>query len=112
MKHLVKDLKGGVQVEKILPGSPNQTLKGEDIIIKAKGKRIMKGHELLALFKDKPSPVNIEVLREGQKKVLRIRADDVTKRVEQNLVDLKTTVCKFEDVKKKSSLCDQPERAY
>ncbi len=107
MKHLVKDLKGGVQIEKILEGSPNKAIQSEDIIIKAEGKRIMKGHQLLALFKDKPGPVSVEVLREGHRKTISVRAEDVTARVEKNLVDLKKSACKFEDVKEKSSLCKE-----
>ncbi len=107
MKHLVKDLKGGVQVEKILPGSPNKMLKEEDIIIKAEGKRIMKGHQLLALFKDKPEPVKVEILREGRRKTISVRAEDVTDRVKENLAELKKSACKFEDVKEASSLCKE-----
>jgi hypothetical protein len=107
MKHLVKDLKGGVQVEKILPGSPNTALKQEDIIIKAEGKRIMKGHELLALFKDGPDPVKALILREGEKKTVKIRAEDVTKKVEKNLAEIRASACKFEDVEKASSLCKE-----
>lgn len=107
MKHLVKDLKGGVQVEKILPGSPNRDIHEEDIIIRADGKRVMKGHEILALFKDGPRNVPIEVLREGERKSLILRASDVTKLVDQNLSTMKLKACKFEDVKKVSSLCGE-----
>lgn len=71
------------------------------------GKRIMKGHQLLALFKDKPEPVQVEVLREGKRKTVSVRAEDVTSRVEKNLTDLQKTACKFEDVKEKSSLCKE-----
>lgn len=105
MKHLVKDLKGGVQVEKILPGSPNRELKEEDIIIRAQGKRVVRGYEVLALFKDGPRPVSVEVLREGEKKSLTLHAGDVTEVVEKNLSVMKGKACRFEDVKKKSSLC-------
>lgn len=107
MKHLVKDLKGGVQIEKVLPGSPNKNLKEEDIIIKAEGKRIMKGHQLLALFRDGPTPVNVEVLREGERKTVQVLADDVTKNVKENLIALKNRACDFRDVKKSSSLCKE-----
>jgi S1-C subfamily serine protease len=107
MKHLVKDLKGGVQIEKILDGSPNKEIQAEDIIIKAEGKRIMKGHQLLALFKEKPQPVKVEVLREGKRKIVSVRAEDVTSRVEKNLTELQKSACKFEDVKGKSSLCKE-----
>jgi hypothetical protein len=107
MKHLVKDLKGGIQVEKILPGSPNKMLKEEDIIIKAGGKRIMKGHQLLAFFKDKPATVKVEVLREGVRKTIPLKAEEVTSQVEKNLSELKSSACKFEDVKTASSLCKE-----
>lgn len=107
MKHLVKDLKGGVQVERILPDSPNKDIHEEDIIIRADGKRVMKGHEILALFKDGPRAVPIEVLREGERKTLTLRAHDVTKTVDQNLHAMKDKACKFEDVKKKSHLCGE-----
>ena len=105
MKHLVKDLKGGIQVEKILPGSPNKELAQEDIIIKAEGKRITKGHQVLALFKDAPYPVKVEVLREGERRTISLRASDVTKTVDENLTVMKKKACDFEDVKKESSLC-------
>lgn len=107
MKHLVKDLKGGVQIEKILTDSPNKALKEEDIIIKAEGKRIMKGHQLLAFFKDKPDPVQVEVLREGERKTINVSADEVTDQVGKNLAELKKKACEFEDVKKVSSLCKE-----
>lgn len=107
MKHLVKDLKGGVQIEKILADSPNRTLKEDDIILKAEGKRIMKGHQLLSLFKDGPLPVKVEVLREGERKTISIKADEVTSQVQENLAKLQEKACGFEDVKKKSSLCKE-----
>lgn len=107
MKHLVKDLKGGVQVEKILPDSPNKNLQEEDIIIKVSGKRIMKGHQILALFKDRPDPVKVEVLRDGERKLVSIRADDVTRNVSENLTALKNRACDFRDVKKASTLCKE-----
>ncbi len=105
MKLLVKDLKGAIQVEKILPGSPNTNLKEEDIILRAEGKRIMKGHQLLALFKDNPKVVRVEVLRDGEKKQIDLRGQDVTLKVKENLVILKNRACDFRDVKDQSSLC-------
>lgn len=107
MKHLVRDLKGGIQVEKILPGSPNKDVREQDIIIKARGKRIVNGHEVLALFKDGPSPVELEILREGEKKTVRLQADDVTEKVIGNLSELKEKACKFPDVKTASALCKE-----
>jgi hypothetical protein len=107
MKHLVKDLKGGVQIEQILPGSPNKTLKEEDIIVRAQGKRIMKGHQVLALFKEKPDAVKIEVLREGVKKQISLKAADVTEEIAKSMRALKEKACKFDDVKDKSSLCKE-----
>ncbi|MES2526267.1 MAG: hypothetical protein V4598_04245 [Bdellovibrionota bacterium] len=105
MKLLVKDLKGAIQVEKILPGSPNTNLKEEDIILRAEGKRIMKGHQLLALFKDNPKLVRVEILRDGERKQIDLRGQDVTVKVKENLVTLKNQACDFKDVKTKSSLC-------
>ncbi len=107
MKLLVKDLKGAVQVENILPGSPNKTLEVGDVILRAEGKRIMKGHQLLALFKDNPGPVRVEVLREGVKKQINLLGQDVTDKVKENLVILKNRACDFRDVKDKSSLCKE-----
>lgn len=107
MAHLVKDLKGGIQVEKILPDSPNKNLQEEDIIIRAAGRRIMKGHQLLALFKDAPDKVPVTVLREGEKKQLILVGKDITPDVEKNLTDLKHRACEFKDVMKKSSTCKE-----
>jgi hypothetical protein len=107
MKHLVKDLKGGVQVEKVLPGSPNKDIKVNDIILSSNGRRIMKGHELLADFIAHPNGVKVELLREGVRKSVTLKGKEVTEPVKENLTALKKEACDFEDVKEKSKVCGE-----
>jgi hypothetical protein len=107
LKLLVKDLKGGVQVEKVLPGSPNKEIKENDVILKANGHRITKGHQLLSFFLDGPKSVKVELLRDGVKKEVTVKGKEVTEEVQQNLSALKNQVCDFKDVKTKSKICGE-----
>jgi hypothetical protein len=79
MKFLVKDLKGGLQVEEMTKGSPNLALieKG-DIILKANGQRIEKVYDLIKLFEALDSVVEIQLLREGERKRITLKGKDVT----------------------------------
>lgn len=79
MKLLVKDLKGGLQIEKIQDDSPNKNAVEEgDIILKANGKRVEKVYELIRLFDGPDTEVTMHVLREGEKVIAKLKAKDVT----------------------------------
>jgi len=111
MKLLVKDLKGGMQVEKIPDTSPNlKKIELGDIILKANGKRIEKVYELVRLFDTKDSIVTLSILREGRPVIAKISAVDVTSEVDKTETEIIQKVChdkKDEDQKllKSSKLC-------
>lgn len=101
MKHLVKDIKGGVQVQKIMDDSPNKgTLKQDDMILKAQGSRIERVYELIKLFSEKHTGVEIELLREGARIKTTMKATDVTDvagAAEEKIIE---EACKDDHVKK------------
>lgn len=111
MKLLVKDLKGGLQVEKIPDISPNhKKIDLGDIILKANGKRIEKVYELVRLFDTADSTVTLSILREGRPLMAKVTAVDVTADVEKTEQEIISKVCskkKDEDQKdlKASPLC-------
>jgi hypothetical protein len=79
IKHLVKDVKGGLQIQNILPRSPNvPTLESGDIILKANGKRVERIYDLIKLFGESIQSVNLEYLRDGDRKFGILKALDVT----------------------------------
>jgi hypothetical protein len=94
MKHLVKDVKGAIQVEKIDEAGPNkQSLELGDIILKANGRRIEKVFELIRLF-DTGEDVSVQILREGEKILTKIKAKDVTEEVLKAEKEIIHRVCK------------------
>lgn len=101
MKHLVKDLKGGIQVE----GSGTTELLVGDIILRAQDARITRGHQLLAKLKDGPGSISVEILRDGKRLTSRLGSRDVTSEVKKNLEELQDKGCEFDDVREKSKLC-------
>lgn len=112
MKLLVKDLKGGLQVEKIPDTSPNiKKIELGDIILKANGKRIEKVYELVRLFDTADSVVTVSILREGRPLTAKITSIDVTADVDKTEQEIITKVCskkKDDDQKdlKSSQLCN------
>lgn len=100
MKHLVKDLRGGIQIEKIMSDSPNLTILAEgDIIIKANGKRIDRVYMLVQLFNEKAHEARVEVLREGEKKTFTMKASDVTATVNEAEKKIIVDACKKKEIK-------------
>lgn len=100
MKHLVKDLHGGIQVEKLMADSPNTKFLSEgDIILKANGRRIERVYELIHLFSDKSRQVRVEILREGEKKSLTLKADNVTNTVGEAENKIIAEACKRKEIK-------------
>lgn len=104
MKHLVKDLKGGLQVEKIMGGSPNTSLQPQDIILRVGGERITRNWELLASFSEKKSSVAVQILRDGERKTLEMRSREVTEEAQKSQQETINSVCKLEELEERS-LC-------
>lgn len=105
LKHLVKDIKGGLQVEKILDDSPNKnTVEIGDIILKANGKRIEKVFELIRLFLVPNSVVTLQMLREGEKIVTNIKGLDITEKALAKENEIIGHVCRDKKHKNQKSL--------
>lgn len=104
MKHLVKDIKGALQIESLLENSPNKgVVEIGDIILKANGKRIEKVYELIRLFDENNREVSVQLLREGKRVVAKLRSLDVTEDVKKTETSIIQNVCdKFK--KKKDRL--------
>lgn len=98
MKHLVKDLKGGLQVEKIMKDSPNTSLELQDIILRARGTRISRNWELLSSFDKDHMKINSQILRDGIKKELTLTGKEVTGETRKSQQETINSVCKFEEV--------------
>lgn len=108
IKHLVKDVKGAIQVEKINSGSPNiKSLEPGDIILKANGKRIEKVFELIRMFSKDMREVSVQLLREGDRSVAKISSVDITPEVEKTEKDIIHKVCKEKDEKLQKELKDK-----
>lgn len=109
MKLLVKDLKGALQVEKLVEKSPNEgKVEMGDIILKANGKRIEKVYELIQLFDQKNDVVTLSILREGKAITTKITAIDVTDEVIKTEDSIVTSVCDQKEKQeklKKRELC-------
>lgn len=104
MRHLVKDLKGGLQVEKIMKSSPNQKLKLQDIILFAGGERITQNWQLLSAFDAKNIKVSSVILREGERRNIELKGKEVTEETLKSQQETINSVCKFEEVATRS-LC-------
>lgn len=111
MKLLVKDLKGALQIEKIMDTSPNQkSLEPGDIILKANNQRVEKIYHLIRHFDGKHSEVLVEIMREGVRKKITMKANEVSAEVEVKEKEIIDKVCKLkkDDAQKElktSSLC-------
>lgn len=100
MKILVKDLKGALQIEKINENSPNAgNISEGDIILKANGKRIEKVYDLIRLFSESQTEVTVNIMREGEKIVTKLKGSDITDEVIKAEKEIINRVCK--DKKKK-----------
>lgn len=111
MKHLVKDIKGAIQVENIPHHSLNKNnLELGDIILKANGKRIEKVYELIRLFNQESTVVSVDMLREGTKVMSKIESRDITSEVQKAEDQIISGACKqrnhkWEKELKKNEIC-------
>jgi hypothetical protein len=103
VRHLVKDIRGALQVKKISADSPNRKLQEGDLILKAQGKRIERTHELIRLFTARAPKVSAVVLREGRELSLTLSSKDVTEEVREAEKKIIKKAC--EDEKNPSPLC-------
>lgn len=101
MKHLVKDLKGALQIEKVIAGSPNQKLEIGDIILRAEGKRVEKTWQIMQAFTQTKKLLPIEVLRDGERVKLTLSSKDVSAEVEKSQQDIMKSACDFKEIKKR-----------
>lgn len=101
MKKLVNDLKGAVQIEAILPDSPNKNqFKVADIIIKANGNRVENIFELFQASRNViGKKFNVEFFRDGVKMNADVKFLDVTDLVvhAQNVIIKEG--CKLDELK-------------
>lgn len=107
MQSLVKDLKGGVQVDDVLKDSPNagKILKA-DIIIKANGERVDKVIEVYqASRKNMDQPFKVELIRNGVRKTVQVKFKDVSELVAESQKEIIQAACKQDVIKEKSKVC-------
>lgn len=100
MKHLVKDLKGGLQIEKI-SDTLNNDFKVGDILILASDERVQHHYQLLSLFhKSRGKPLSVQLLRDGKReKGFSLKGIDVSEKVMDEQKRLIHMVCQKEEVK-------------
>lgn len=108
MKHLMKDLKGGLQVEKVLSIKPGKKdVMVGDIIIFGNGERIQQTYQLLSLFnKNKDHTIVVAVLRNGiRKEGLILKGTDSSDKILAAQADIIRSVCKNKELKGRHKLC-------
>ena len=111
-KHLVKDIKGAIQVERIAETSPNKdSIELGDIVLKANGKRIEKVFELIRLFNKENREVSVLLLREGERVVAKLKSTDFTEEAKKNESEIVNAVCSkkkkdYEVELKKIKICN------
>lgn len=107
MKLLVKDLKGALQVEKVLEDSPNRnTIEVGDIVLRANNQRIETVLELYWARKMMPEKnVSLDILREGVRKKVTLLNKDVSEIVGEMQQEIIKTACSKKDIKKERALC-------
>lgn len=107
MKLLVKDLKGGIQVERIIEGSPNTAIEVGDIILKMDNVRIEKGREIQKAFNgEKPkTSITLDILREGIRKQVKLVSKEISDKVLECQNKMTEHACGYEEIKKKNGLC-------
>src|SRR5690606_35059943 len=98
MKHLVKDVKGAIQVEKVPEGSPNEkNIETGDIILRAQGKRIEKVFQLINMFGPDRKTVSVDLLRDGNQRKITLKSREVTDQVKEAEKKIISKVCKDKD---------------
>ena len=102
MKPYVKDLKGALQVEKVLDESPNiGKIKVADIIFKVDGERIWNIFDLAKIISKAGDmeKIKLEIIRDGKKAVVYAKAVDKSNRLMHDEEMIKSLVCNAEELK-------------
>lgn len=107
MKDLIKDLQGAIQIDEVLPESPNRgKLEKGDILIKAGGERITSLVEgFHAARRNIGQALRVEFFRNGMKKQTDMSFLDVSEQVKAAQDEIIKSGCKDEKIKESSSLC-------
>lgn len=107
MKQLMKDVKGGVQIEEILPDSPNKgTLQVGDIIIKGNGTRVEKVVELYQAHRNSNADkFTVEFFRNGKRKTAVVKFLDVSEMVSSAQAEILKEACKEDGIKGVRDIC-------
>lgn len=107
MKDFVKDLMGAVQVDEVLPDSPNKGIfQTGDIILKANGVRVGTILDLYQASRNSdPKAFKLEFLREGKKKNATVKFNDVTEMVAESQAKIIKDACQDPDVKNERPIC-------
>lgn len=107
MKHLVKDLRGALQIESFPAESPDKkTLRVGDIILRGNGERVQERYQLISLFrKNKDHKIEVEIMRDGQLKTgLTLTGVDATEKMLKAQKEIIQSACKSKEIKEKK-LC-------
>lgn len=106
MQLLVKDLKGGLQVEEIIEGSPNAGVVEEgDVILKANNRRIEEKSVFIQMFRPNQRNIPVVLMREGVRKAVMLKGKDVSPHIAASQQEIIRNACAKEDVEKRSGLC-------
>jgi hypothetical protein len=102
MKLLVKDLKGGLQVEEIIKGSPNKNVVQEgDVILRANDRRLESKSVLIQMFEPEQTSIPVEIMREGIRKRVNLKSVDVSNHILESQNEIIKNACRKEEVKKR-----------
>lgn len=107
VKNIVKDVMGAVQIEEILPDSPNKnSFEVGDIIVSVNGTRVENLMELYkASRKTKSMDFRVDFFRNGTRMSAKAKFLDVTEMVTQSQEEIVKEVCKNSELKDSRPLC-------
>ena len=107
VKDFVNDLNGAVQVDAVLPDSPNKgKLMPADIIIKANGARVGDIQELFQASREaKQENFFVDFIREGKPMKTKVEFADVSAKVKEAQDEIIKQACKKNELKGKNALC-------
>lgn len=107
MKDFVKDVKGAVQIDEILPDSPSKDqMKVADIIISVDGTRVGNALELYKASRaTQKTKFKVDFFRDGVKKTAEVQLLDVSELVAQSQKEIIKEACKIPEFKESRPLC-------
>lgn len=103
----VQDLKGGVQVDEVLPDSPNKNLlKSADIILSANGSRVGNVLELYKASREaRQNNFTLDIIREGKPQKVLVKFKDVTEHAKESERRIIDETCRMVESQQKLNLC-------